>query len=105
MAGNLIDYGKVTEAYWTSLNTVLRGFQPAAEFLELWVPDEDHVKSIINMIESVQIVGQEKLSLFLSRDILAQINLDDLKEKAARYGAVTLEDSEDGMVMDVTLTA
>lgn len=104
MTTNMIDYSKVTEEYWTSLTTVLRGFQPAEDFLELWVPDEDHVKSIISMLESVQIVGKDRLTLFISRDVLAQIDLDDLKSSAGRYGAVNVENNNDGMVLDVTLT-
>ena len=49
------NYEDLLTDYDHSIENKLRGFRQTFEMLDLWVPDEDHEKRILNLIESVQI--------------------------------------------------
>jgi hypothetical protein len=83
-----LNYDALVATYWDDLTTQLRGFRPAAEFLDLWVPDEDHVKSIINMLEAAQSAGQPDLALYIEKDTVSAMDLAALIEAAGAYGDV-----------------
>lgn len=100
-ADNRLDYEVIVAEYWENLNTVLRNFRPATEYLDLWVPDEDHIKSILNMIESAQIAGQHGIALYIGPDTLNDIDVAQLKEQAAEFGKVHIEMEGDGLVFEI----
>ena len=47
-----INFDKIKENYWNNLNNTLRGFVADANlsFLDLWVPDENETKCILDII-------------------------------------------------------
>ena len=56
-----IDYENLVQTYLQRLNTVLRSFTPAAglEFIVTWVPDDDHLTSILSLLELAKDEGQK----------------------------------------------
>lgn len=48
----VFDYEPLLADFNHKLNTQLRGHGADSDYLEAWVPDEDPVKSILNMAES-----------------------------------------------------
>jgi hypothetical protein len=97
-----VDYDEVTKAYNESLTTVLRGFRPAVELLETWVPDEDHARSILNLIEAAESAGLDTISVYIGPDTLRMLNLASLKELAGRCGKVHTEASGEGTSLHVS---
>ncbi len=58
MAGDpVFDYEPLLADFNHKLNTQLRGHGADSEYLEMWVPDEDPVKSILNRAESAMASG------------------------------------------------
>lgn len=96
---NAIDYEQLVADYNTSLNSVLRGFRPKFDFLELWVPDADPIRSVKNLVESARDQGQQSLSLFFSQAVLKQFDFAALREALKPYGAVESEDSAGGKTL------
>lgn len=96
-----LNYEEMVDAYWDSLNTVLRGFNAQGEFLDLWVPDEDGVSSILNLVEAVQEGGQDALELTVGKETIAQMDLARLEEELVALGQVSIERNDQGAVISV----
>ncbi len=94
-----IDYEQLVADYNTSLNSVLRGFRPKFDFLELWVPDSDHIRSVKNLVESARDQGQQSLSLFFTKAVLKQFDFNALKDALKTYGAIEDETSAEGRTL------
>jgi len=100
-----IDFDNVVKAYQESLFTVLRGFRPTPAYLEIWVHDEDPVKSILNMIEAAQGVGRPDVSIHVGAETVKKLDLSRLSKLAARTGRVRIDGGADGVDVHVTFSA
>jgi len=96
-----LNYEEMVAAYWDSLNTVLRGFNAQGEFLDLWVPDEDGVSSILNLVEAVQETGYNQMELDLTTETAQEIDLARLQEELVALGTVNLESTATGYRLQV----
>jgi len=99
-----IDYESLVEAYKESLSVTLRGFRPAAEFLDTWVYDEDDLKSIFNIIEAADDAGVAEISIHIGQATLRNLNLARLHELAGRFGKVNTRATSKGLVLHVIFT-
>jgi len=99
-----VDYERLAEEYKESLTTVLRGFKAGAEFLETWVPDEDDLQSILNILEAAEVDGLGKISVYIGSDTLRNLDLRKLEEFAAKVGAVKIEANGEGINLNVSFT-
>ena len=97
----VLDYEQLLAEYSESLLTVLRGFRPGAEFLETWVPDDDHAKSILNLAESAQLNGTERLALRLGPEALAALDIAQLEQMLRELGSVHLKREDNGVIVEV----
>ena len=97
-----IIYEDLVKDYWESLTTTLRGFRPAADFLDMWVPDEDNLKSIVNLVEAAQMAGKDAISISIGPDTLQNLELTKLLDLSADYGKVHVESQEQGAVLEVS---
>lgn len=97
-----INYEELVAAYWEGLTTVLRGFRPAAEFLDMWVPDENHAKSILNLIEAAQTAGRDNIAIYIGPGTLRTLEIPLLQELATGLGHVHVEGAEKGIVFEVS---
>ncbi len=94
-----VDYERLVAAYQESLTTVLRGFRPDAEleFLETWVHEEDHVKSLLNIAEAAECAGLSGVSIAIGPATLRTLELSRLQEAVARMGEVSIEPAGEGI--------
>ena len=97
---NRVNYEELVENYNKNLFETLRGFR-AAEFLDTWVPDEDHEKSILNLIEAAQIAGMDSIILFIGSDTADSMDLSLLKDQASKMGDIQLKPGDKGMDLEV----
>ncbi|MDT8447552.1 MAG: hypothetical protein RRB13_11735 [bacterium] len=100
--GIKLNYEEMVAAYWDSLNTVLRGFNAQGEFLDLWVPDEDGVSSILNLLEAVQEKGHDQLELVVSQETVDSMDLALLQEELVSLGDVSITEQAGGIVLQVS---
>jgi len=96
-----IDYQALVTEYNDALFNVLRGFRPKYEFLEMWVPDTDPHKSIINLLEAAQLSGEHQVSLALNATTLTNLDVDALSDAARELGQVDQEALEQGLIFKV----
>ena len=61
-----LNYETLVKAFEEALVTKLRGHGAEAEYLEMWVPDEDPVKSILNMVEAAEAFGRDEIAIEVS---------------------------------------
>jgi NifU-like protein involved in Fe-S cluster formation len=87
-ADKILDYDTLVETYSANLDITLRGFRPAEEMLDTWVPDEDTLRSLSSLVEAAQLGGSDSVVIRVSHKTLEAINLDALKEKLATFGEV-----------------
>lgn len=73
-----LSYASLVKDYNDALNTKLRGFRPAADFLELWVPDANITKSLLNMLEAAEMGGVGKFAIELEAVDVGNLNKNDL---------------------------
>ena len=100
-----LDYDAIYARYLASLVADLRGFRAAAPGLELWVPDEDPLASLRNMLDAAAVVGRQRLAVRLSAKTLGRLGPDPqrLLSMAQAYGDARLSlDGDGGAVLDVS---
>jgi hypothetical protein len=98
----VLDYDKLVEAYHANLDVTLRGFRPAEEMLDTWVPDEDPTRSLSSLIEAAQLCGSDAISVRVTHKTLGQHPATALKEKLDGLGEVALTPESDAVVFTVT---
>ena len=93
-----LDYEQLVAAYWQSLTTVLRGFQaaPGFEFLEMWVPDDDHTMSVLGIMRAAKDAGLTGLRITVGPEILRALDLPGLTERAGQAGCLRVERRDAG---------
>lgn len=87
----ILQYEQLVEAYEDSLLTKLRGHRAGAAFLEMWVPDEDPVKSILNMFEAAEAARQSEVSVRVLHTTLPPARHAELRAAAVGLGHVEVE--------------
>ena len=76
----LIDYEKIRKNYDNALISTARGFENIYEFLDYWVPDENELKSIINLLQIAKDEKIKKVVLNISKNIKSLIDINKLEE-------------------------
>jgi len=102
-AGADIDYDRLIADYEQGLVDRLRGFEAGdAPFLQLWVPDEDPVRSLCNILDAAATEGEAAVAIAIGADTAASLDADALRAAASEYGAVTLDANGAGYRLVVT---
>lgn len=85
-----IDYENLVQTYLQRLNTVLRSFTPAAglEFIVTWVPDDDHLTSILSLLELAKDEGPEKITVHVGPTTLGNLDLPSLEQAAGKLASI-----------------
>lgn len=99
-----LDYDALYEGYLASLVDNLRGFRAAAPGLELWVPDEDPLTSVRNMLDAASTVGRARLVVRLSPKTFGALGKDParLLAMAEPYGEARVSLEGGAAVLDVS---
>ena len=95
-------YEDLLTDYENNIDNKLRGFRQSFEMLDMWVPDEDHEKSILNLIESVQISGKEEFSIFLGKAILQKIDLNALERTLSSFVNFRIINCDNGIEIQIS---
>lgn len=65
-----LNYEALVRAFEEALVTKLRGHGAEADYLEMWVPDEDPVKSLLNMVEAAEAYGRDEIAVEVAPETL-----------------------------------
>lgn len=102
MSSDRIDYERLMADYRVGLVDTLRGFGPATEFLELWVPDEDPVISLCNMIDAAGVAGKDRIVVFVGTKTAARLDVAALTAAAAEFGVARVTAEGKGLLIEVS---
>ncbi len=87
-----LQYEELVEDFKQRLMTQLRGHGVGAEYLETWVPEEDPVKSILNIVESAQAYGRDALCVNFAKTTMDNAQQRQLMELLAPIGSAKIVD-------------
>ena len=97
-----VDYDAVVAGYEQGLQTQLRGFRPAHDFLETWVHDADPVRSILNMVESAGLSGARDIDIWIGPETSRRVDGKRLEAVTSQVGKVTVLARDAGLLLQVT---
>lgn len=95
------DYEQLMADFKQRLVTQLRSHSAGSEYLETWVPDEDPVKSIVNMLEAVFSSGCKEVTIRLARSTLDADQRRNLLPILDELGSSRLETTRAGYALTV----
>jgi len=101
-AENILDYDKLVDAYSANLDVTLRGFRPAEEMLDTWVPDEDPIRSLSSLVEAAQLCGSDSVSVRVANKTLEHLPTGSLKEKLASFGEVDITPEREAAIFTIS---
>ena len=93
---------KLVSSYMEGLMSKLRGFGPEESFLDMWVPDSDHGKSILNMIESASMHGLSTLTIEIqSPEVQDTLQIDQLVQDLNKSVRAEYRKSNQSIFIDI----
>jgi hypothetical protein len=97
----VFEFEALTADFHRKLVTQLRNHGADSEYLEMWVPDEDPIRSITNMVESALAAGCQDLVICFSRGTMDEGQRQDLLTAAGELGSPRIEATADGFALRV----
>lgn len=97
-----LNYEGLVRAFEDALVTKLRGHGAEADYLEMWVPDEDPVKSILNMVEAAAAYGRDDIAIEVSMETLTDRQVDELLAVLGEIGPARATARAGGRLIQVT---
>lgn len=94
-----IDYDKLYDEYQVGLIERLRNFDVKGSYIELWVPDEDLNKSLLNLFVAARDARQSNLRVALSAKTAARLNPPQLTEAMQALKAELRFTNENGQLV------
>ncbi len=101
---SVLNYEDLVEAFEAALVTKLRGHGAEAEYLEMWVPDDNPVKSILNMVEAAETFGRDEIAIQVADSTLDAAQRKELGGYLAEIGEAQMLPAEDGVLIKVSWT-
>lgn len=98
---NSLSYDDLVREYYENLHTTLRGFRAGPEYLESWVHDENHHRSIVGLFEAAEEKGLEELHLRIGPELADGLDHKWLGDNLEEFGTVTF--SSDGQGLELRL--
>src|SRR5262245_33802203 len=86
-----LNYQELVSGYYDNLNNNLRNFKGGPGFLETWVHDEDHNRSLLEILDLAHSHGIDNLNIKLPSDVIRTVNLDWLRRNANEFGSLDLD--------------
>ncbi len=96
-----LSYEDLVHAFEEALMTKLRGHAAEADYLEMWVPDEDPVKSLLNMVEAAQAYGSNEIAIQVAAKTLAEERVNELFGILSDIGTVEITPRPSGWLIEV----
>jgi hypothetical protein len=85
-----LKYDELVAAYYENLNENLRHFRGGPGFLETWVHDEDHGRSLLGIIDLAHGEGIAELQIELNPEVASGLDLEWLRKEISGMGALQL---------------
>jgi hypothetical protein len=83
-----IRYEDLVAAYSNNLETQTRGFSAGFPWLESWVPDDELLPSLANLLESAQIGGMDAIGVEMESAELGSETLEGISKKLSHLASV-----------------
>jgi hypothetical protein len=96
-----LDHDRLAEEFFSGLLTQLRNHGTEQDCLETWVPDENPVKSVLNMVEAVAMAGRNAVGVALESSRLAPEQVTELTNLLERLGYVEVNAGYDRLLVTV----
>ncbi len=90
-----LNYSELVNDYYYNLNNNLRNFRGGPGFLETWVHDEDHNRSLLEILDLAHQSGIHELKIKLTNEIVNNLNLSWLKDETKKLGSVEIQDGSE----------
>lgn len=98
-ASEIVDYDRLALLFEESLTQKLRGNRPEEQYLELWVPDSDPVKGVLNMIDAAFEAGRESIAIRIGTRLLPRERWNELRARGEAIARLEMAEVEDGVVV------
>ena len=99
----ILDYEKLVLDYQENLIFTLRGFTQEIEYLTMWVPDDDLIKSIVCLLESAKSYGKNEIFIQFGKQTVKEIADETLfLEKLLPFGIASIEKNKKGILLSIT---
>ncbi|GLR80777.1 hypothetical protein HUE56_00805 (plasmid) [Azospirillum oryzae] len=96
-----IQYETLVAEFENGLLNALRGHRVGFDYLEIWVPDEDPVKGILNMAESAEALSTPDIAVAVRRSTLPAARDGELLALLSQLGSASITPAGDGVVVNV----
>ncbi|PWC40654.1 hypothetical protein [Azospirillum sp. TSO35-2] len=96
-----IQYETLVAEFESGLLNALRGHGVGFDHLEIWVPDEDPVKGILNMAESAEALATPDIAVAVRRSTLPAARDGELLALLSQLGSASITPAGDGVVVVV----
>ncbi len=100
-----IQYETLVAEFRDGLLNASRCHTASQDFLEIWVPDEDPVRGILNMAESAEAVGRPDIAVRVGLDTLPTERHGELLGLLSALGHASIDAGADGGGVVVTVSA
>ncbi len=101
MTGDVLDYADLVARYEAGLIDTLRSFGFQTDYLDLWVPDEDLTRSLLNLFDAAAEAGHTALSVRISPEAAAEAKAAGLPDKAASRGRVSFQGGGGSVILRI----
>ncbi len=99
----VVRYEEIASDYEKNLQTQLRGFKQAHEFLDMWVHDADPVRSILSIVEAAESGGLAAVGVEIGPETLKGIDTARLLDLVGKVGKASLSPRGSGSLLHVDL--
>jgi len=93
----VIQYDETLQEYNSALLNTLRGFTPKYEFIAIWVPDADLLRSVISLAEAAFSEDEFQFTLYFSKETMLPINRKEFDLRLADIAIFTSEETVSGV--------
>jgi|GEM_PF-2962326 len=98
----VICYEDLVASYSNNLETQTRGFSAGLPWLETWVPDDDVLASINNLIEAAQNGGIDSVALSVKMETLKLLSENNLAAHFSHLGKIFIRSSDAKVIMEIS---
>ena len=102
MSEQAINYEQLVTSYEDRLLNQLRGHGVDLDFLEMWVPDENAVSSILNMVEAAGSFGVDGFTVEVAHTSLPSARTGDLRDALSPISDVVIEEHGDHCLVHIS---
>ena len=95
-------YESLVKDYETNLETQTRGFSAGLPWLETWVPDDDVLASVNNLIEAAQNGGIDSVALSVKMETLKLLSENNLAAHFSHLGKIFIRSSDEEVIIEMS---